>query len=61
MIFVKVPVSSIADGKPPLYKTESKPYMGGKSDGLRGGFPTMLEPEGIDHSESSRNNQSKFI
>lgn len=55
MIFVKVPVSSIADGKPPIYGMESKPYIGVKSDGLRGGFPTT------NNNKSNRDRKPNYI
>lgn len=55
LIFVRVPVSSIADGKPPIYGTESKPYMSGKSDHSRVGFPTT------NNNKSNRDIKPNYI
>lgn len=55
LIFVKVPVSSIADGKPPIYGTESKPYIGAKCDCSRGGFPTT------NNNKSNRDKKPNYI
>lgn len=55
MIFVKVPVSSITDGKPSIYGTESKPYIGVKSDCSRGGFPTT------NNNKSNRYRKPNYI
>lgn len=40
LIFVKVPESSLSDGKPTIYGTDNKPFNGGKTNHVTGGKVT---------------------